>query len=288
MKLLVLFIFLVFGVYQVSAQNATSIPLDCGAITEGELTVDQPFLEYVISAIAGTRITLIVEPLGDGFNPFIKLLDSGRGETMRLNSGRAGENEEFLDYTIGSTNSIMQVYGATPTSTATGGLNYSIGDFYGAFTISLECTLRDGTHIAIGSLQAPTTAPVFSGNGFPGLSPVDFSNAIFLPFNIGAPNNGGIAPGFDAVFGFTVDAHANDTFALDFKRLAGNLNLGMAVLSPDNKIVFQASLVTSDTLSTQFTLPIDGTYTIGVYKIDLLPPAAPENTAFQITGTLNP
>jgi hypothetical protein len=30
------------------------------------------------------------------------------------------------------------------------------------------------------------------------------------------------------------------------------------------------------------------TYTIGVFRVDLLPPDAPEATAFQVQGTLNP
>lgn len=29
-------------------------------------------------------------------------------------------------------------------------------------------------------------------------------------------------------------------------------------------------------------------YTIGIFRIDLLPPAAPEATAFQLQATLNP
>ena len=79
---------------------------------------------------------------------------------------------------------------------------------------------------------------------------------------------------------------ANDTLALSFTRTSGNLNL--VVLSSDNKIVFQASLVTSSELTTKFTLPSDGTYTNSIFRIDLLPPASPEATAFQLTATLNP
>jgi len=60
------------------------------------------------------------------------------------------------------------------------------------------------------------------------------------------------------------------------------------VLSADNQVVFQASLVTSTTLNTRFTLPSAGQYTISVFRIDLLPPAAAEATAFQVQGTLNP
>lgn len=99
---------------------------------------------------------------------------------------------------------------------------------------------------------------------------------------------GAITPNGGEIMGFTLDAAAGDTLDLAVNRVSGNLNLGLVVLSADNKVVFQASLVTSQTLNTRFTLPSAGTYTIGVFRVDLLPPAAPEATAFQVTGTLNP
>jgi hypothetical protein len=76
---------------------------------------------------------------------------------------------------------------------------------------------------------------------------------------------------------------------MSLSRIApGNLNLCLIVLSPDNKIVFQASLVTSESLTTRFTLPTAGTYTICVFRIDLLPPDSPQPTAFQVQATLSP
>lgn len=99
---------------------------------------------------------------------------------------------------------------------------------------------------------------------------------------------GAVTPSSGEILGYTLDAAAADTLDLTFTRLSGNLNLGLAVMSPENQIVFQASLVTSQTLNSRFTLPSAGAYTIGVFRIDLLPPAAPEATAFQVQATLNP
>ncbi|PJF39141.1 MAG: hypothetical protein CUN54_09370 [Phototrophicales bacterium] len=135
-------------------------------------------------------------------------------------------------------------------------------------------------------INSPSNA--FSGFGFPGLASVDFNNGITIPFNAGVPNAGSIAPGFDSVFGFDLDAKGGDVFDMTFARTSGNMNLGVAILSSSNQIVFQASLVTSETLSTRLTFPADDRYTIGVFRIDLLPPDVPEATGFQITGTLNP
>ncbi len=99
---------------------------------------------------------------------------------------------------------------------------------------------------------------------------------------------GAITPTGGEILGYTLNASADDVLDLTFTRLSGNLNLGLVVLWADNQVVFQASLVTSETLSTRFTLPSAGQYTIGVFRIDLLPPAAPEATAFQLQATLNP
>ena len=109
-----------------------------------------------------------------------------------------------------------------------------------------------------------------------------------IPLPLGQSSQGTIPVIGDSIFGLTFDGNAGDVFALDFAKQSGNLNLGIVILSAPNEVVFQASLVTSDSLSTRLTLPTTGQYTIGVFRIDLLPPANPEATAFQITGTLNP
>lgn len=131
-----------------------------------------------------------------------------------------------------------------------------------------------------------SSQPAFFGNGFPGLPPVDFSKVAKLPLPMDMPMGGAITPTGGEILGFTLDAKANDTLDLSFTRVSGNLNLGLVVLSADNKVIFQASLVTSKTLSTQFMFPAEGQYTIGVFRVDLLPPAKPEATAFQIVGKL--
>ncbi|MEZ4862199.1 MAG: hypothetical protein R3C14_12860 [Caldilineaceae bacterium] len=58
----------------------------------------------------------------------------------------------------------------------------------------------------------------------------------------------------------------------------------MVVLSADNEVFFQASLVTSTSLSTTFTLPTAGQYTIGVFRISLVEPDEVEPTVFQVKG----
>lgn len=50
--------------------------------------------------------------------------------------------------------------------------------------------------------------------------------------------------------------------------------------------IFQASLVTSESLATQVTLPTAGQYTIGVFRISLVEPDAVAPTVFQLRGSL--
>lgn len=48
------------------------------------------------------------------------------------------------------------------------------------------------------------------------------------------------------------------------------MNLGLVVLSADNEVFFQTSLVTSEALSTRFTLPAEEQPTSGVFHISLI------------------
>ncbi|MBZ0300536.1 MAG: hypothetical protein K8J31_12380 [Anaerolineae bacterium] len=139
-----------------------------------------------------------------------------------------------------------------------------------------------------GASSGVTSAPSFSGVGFPGLAPVDFANAVKLPLIPATPMAGAITPTGGEILGFQIDASAGDVLDLSLNRLSGNLNLGLVVLSSSSEVVSYGGLITGDTLSTRLTLPSAGQYTIGVFRVDLLPPADPQATAFQVTGTLNP
>jgi hypothetical protein len=304
--------------------QATPVPvkasIQCGQILESELAGESFYQDILLRTPAGTKLNLSVKPLGDGSDLFIFLVDPGEGEITRLNNAGPGQAEEFIEYPISSSSAKIRVMGANPrvsvkqtndelknhplariiygASTGGYGIDNYVGKWYGAFTISLGCILRDGTVINPGdTLQptnqvSPTAVPTLSPQdptftGFPGLPPTNFANAVTIPLTSGTPSAGSISAGFDGVFGFTFDGKAGSTVELGVKRLSGNLNLGVVVLSADNKVVFQASLVTSSALTTTFSLPSDGQYTIGVFRVDLLPPDAPQPTAFQVTAKVS-
>jgi hypothetical protein len=129
----------------------------------------------------------------------------------------------------------------------------------------------------------PDVASAFTGTGFPGLAPVDFADAVTVPLLLDEKMTG-VIPLDNQILGFTLDAAAGDTLDLSYTRVSGNMNLGLVVLSENNEVFFQASLVTSESLSTRFTLPVAGPYTIGVFRISLVEPAEVEPTVFQLKG----
>jgi hypothetical protein len=287
-QIYLLSLFVLLFTYQVSSLSARQgIELNCGDILEAETSPNQTVHEYILNASAGTSINLRVEPLSPTFNVGIEVFDGGGSRLSRINAYAQGLAEVVENFVLPSSNLRLHIGGHFPTYENV----YGFDDYLGAYTIYLGCTLRDGTVIEPGDTPIESNhsqIPTFSGFGFSGLAAQDFIDGVFVPFVIGEPNIGRITANFNSVFGYTLNATESETFTLDFTRVSGNLSLALAVLSPDSETVFQAILVTSDMLSTRFTLPSTGQYTIGVYKIDLLPPDSPEPTAFQITGTLNP
>jgi len=292
-------------------QRGSPTKVECGTIIEGEFREEREEQTYTIDLNAGDSLNLAVTPLASQqpqtviivtgtSNAGIAItndeLDNGRSYsyprldlTPRLDTGLLPST---ATYTVRVLNTSFNIYRLA--SDEYGILNNEASGGIGVYTLFVGCVTRGGVTINPGDIMPPEDiSPVsgvapFSGNGFPGLAPVDFGSIARIPLVLGMPMTGAITPTGGEILGYTLDANASDTFVLDFNRLSGNLNVGIVVLSAENRVVFQASLVTSSALSSTFVLPSTGTYTVGVFRIDLMPPAQPEATAFQITATLNP
>jgi len=269
----------------VSAQNVAT-PIQCGTVLEAELTVDNTAHFYSIQLSAGDTIIVRIDPIGQIID---YALDINDPRDHRIHNagwyydGRESENSVEVSATG---QYAIKIYGDTGR------------DPIGAYTLSVGCALRNGTVISPGDIVLPSepvgptipeapswTTPEF---GFAGLPPVDFAGAARLPIPAGIPMTGAVTPTGGEILGYALQGNAGDVVELTFTRLSGNLNLGLIVLSEGNELAFQASLITTTTLSTQFTLPSTGEYTAGVFRVDLLAPAVPEATAFQIQAVVNP
>lgn len=296
--LIILLVFVIGGSLSV-AYSQGSIEVHCGEIVTGEFTTEYEEQRYAINLGLGDEFMVTGRSFERSGLLSFTIVIYKPDDTWLVRSGEASESpyvESGVLFAQGA-----WIFTAINYDTNPSGSRVYTGERggVGVYTLYIGCTLRDGTVIepsdalpqetsSSTSLSTALEVPAFSGVGFPGLAPVDFSTVARVPMLAGTPMTGAITPTGGEILGYTLNASADDVLDLTFTRLSGNLNLGLVVLWADNQVVFQASLVTSETLSTRFTLPSAGQYTIGVFRIDLLPPAAPEATAFQLQATLNP
>jgi hypothetical protein len=275
------------------------IDINCGDIIESEFTLSHEQQRYVLKMSPGDQIAVSVVPLGDHLKTAAFLYDMALEAVFAI-SDKEGRLFEGKYYVL-STETNPQV--SSGVLSASGEyliavINYAWVDALknsgglGLYTLYVSCTLRDGTVINAGDTlsavenpaqePAPDTAPVSVSSP---LVPTDLSNAAQIPLILDTPLTGIITS--NEVIGFTFDSQGSETIDLSFARVSGNLNLGIVVLSESNQVLFYGGLIASEFLSTKLTLPA-GQYTIGVFRIDLIPPATPEATTFQVQGTLNP
>jgi hypothetical protein len=112
---------------------------------------------------------------------------------------------------------------------------------------------------------------------------VDFANTIEFPVTIGQSDSG-ISESGQAVFVFTHEATADSSVKLLLRRTSGNLSIGVTVINQsDNSISFLAGLPTADNLSIDITFPADGTYAIGIFRLDITPNQVGTSGEFEIT-----
>lgn len=267
----------------VHSQSGTQV--ECGTILESEFTNNNEIQVFSLTMQARDSFSVAVEPVGDhmsfvleAFGPSgAKIAAFGWHKTPTISSGTLSARGIYS----------IKVH------------NGNAGT--GLYTLSIGCVTNSGT-IEPGDIAKPTItpaplstltpssaistrAPEFAGVGFPGLAPVDFSSVAEVPLLLDTVMTGVIPTG-NEILGFIFDAEAGDTLDLSYTRVSGNMNLGLVVLSESNEVFFQASLVTSESLSTRFTLPAPGQYTIGVFRISLVEPETVEPTVFQLKGTI--
>ncbi|MBC6936765.1 MAG: hypothetical protein DWB42_13120 [Chloroflexi bacterium] len=293
MRRVLLILFL--SVVMVNAQSVygqTSSRVECGNIATAEFAESKSVLTFQIELSPGYKLWFETERFGDYllFNVVSNVKSKGSGLLAPSGAVVVSARDELFNFSDSYLPNIALETGVLGER----GL-YTIQlaneDAVGAFRLRIGCITDTGQVINPGDVVPPATpTPALSPlpanfAGFPGLAPVDFTGVQAKPITEGF---GAVTPSGGEVFAFALNASGGTNLDLTVTRLSGNLNLGLVVLSANNEVVFQASLVTSQTLNTRFTLPAAGQYIIGVFRVDLLPPAAPEATAFQVQAALNP
>jgi hypothetical protein len=168
------------------------------------------------------------------------------------------------------------------------------------YTFSVGCTLADGTVVnpgdampvrlsaampASGATPAAAPAPTvaFSGYGFPGMPPLDFSKTVEIPLASGQSFNGALGSSGQDVFAYTYDATAGSSANLTLKRISGDLSMGVVVINKaDKTIVFLAGMPASGSLQARIDFPTGGTYVIGVFRLDIPPHFVGTSGAFEV------
>jgi hypothetical protein len=264
------------------AQAGTEVK--CGSIVDGEFTKEGERHEYTINMATGESFNVTINTLVDYLTFYISAFGPTGKEVIR---GETWPNREVSKSTGTLTKGMYKIYVA----------NEGIGPY----KLYIGCVTVNG-EVKPGDIPQPTSTPAplptatprsalpdaasaFTGTGFPGLAPVDFADAVTVPLLLDKEMIG-VIPLDNQILGFTLDAAAGDTLDLSYTRVSGNMNLGLVVLSENNEVFFQASLVTSESLSTRFTLPEAEQYTIGVFRISLVEPDEVEPTVFQLKGTI--
>lgn len=274
------------------AQVGEPIPLQCGDIVEGEIMPgentangdkDYGHDDYLLAVQAGTKINVTVEPFGASFNPYLAIRDASDNYVFVFNNGAVGETETLLDYQVASTSAYKLIISGEDPEVAAGQVRSIYNTpysqrWFGAYELRMGCTLRDGTVIEpgdapagpVGGNSGSAPAPIFMGYGFPGANPVDFSAGIEIPLAAGAPQTAPIGPDGNTVALYTVEGRADTPQTLTIARVSGNLSIGVTVINKaDNTIVFFGGLPSSNSLSVELTFPTDGTYAIGLYRLDV-------------------
>lgn len=276
------------------AQNAVAVA--CGTTVQGEFTKNREDQQYTINVTPGYQVNVNGRAVGETLGFQLSFFGPTWIEIVQQNNKPPSRSPSFKSGVL-SARGEHKIIAFNRSYYEDGGV--------GVYTLQIECIDENGRVVTPAPTAAPTgaptsapapgattapapvpTAPAFSGVGFPGLPPVDFSEVAAVPLRSGRAVNGAITPRGGEILGYTLEARASSTLELSFKREAGNLNLGLVVLSADNKVYFQSSLVTSSALTTTLTLPTAGTYTVGVFRIGLVEPGRPEATAFELLARL--
>ncbi|MEO1668154.1 MAG: hypothetical protein AAFU54_26210 [Chloroflexota bacterium] len=252
---------------QISAQTLTQ-ETTCGDIIEGQLTENFEIQDYRISLSAGD--SLFVEATTLGNQVAILILDPANN----LRNGDATGPEDGRELSQNPQVRVAQIFGDGDYTIRIGNSHFSnTGAFHtnarggvGVYTLFIGCTLRDGTVINPGPVDptdTPSVPPAPIGIVFPDLAGIDRSSVIELPLDVPTPIAG------ESFVIYSYEASAGTSATLRLSRLSGNVSYGVIVANSDtNEIIFLGGMPSSNNLSVELTFPTDGTYAIGLFRLD--------------------
>ncbi len=278
----------------------------CGDLLEGEFLTPLEERTYSLSADAGTTVSISITAIAQQPKMFVLLTDpsnfglaisDGRMDAAQTVyfPGKMQSQNQLTDLVLPATGK----YKIRLVNFVYRNFNFATNDYMvfqgdglggtGLYSISLTCIDRFGDPIPPlenTNTNTETQSNDTQGTVAPNLIP-DFSSTPRIPLTAGLPMGGGLSADANIPSAYTIDGSKDQQLTLEINRLAGNLNVAVVLISPTNEVMNFSSLIGSKSLTISTLLPDNGTYTIGVFRVDLLTPASPENTAFQLQASLS-
>lgn len=262
--------------------------VECGDTVTSEFTESNQGVDYLIALQPGDTVQVTASAFGD----YLTFLSSQYYRYSAIFSPSNTMVARSETYEAPTLNMASRVLGERGDYI----IRFRNDAAFGAFTFSITCT-RNGQEfnaaLPISNATVQNEPPVssapseFTGIGFAGLTPIDFSTVALFPLILDLPITASLAPQETSVFGLSFTANSGDVLDISAQRSVGDLGVGFVIFAKPNTLVFIAGPVSASTFSTQVTLPQTGEYVIGLFRMGELPPGA-QATAFQITASINP
>jgi len=245
--------------------RASKANLQCGDVVEGEFPKAQTTHTYFIDLAPLEILNFSVTPVGD-------ILKLRYAWVFAPDGSRIYESKIQLH----------ELRASVGRMSAPGTYRIVVKSLdAGVYVLQVGCILADGTEVE--PVVLPGESAHFEGfKGFPGLRQLDLSGFSFTKLALDLPVEGEISGEDGEVFGFHFDGEEGQDVGLSFERTGGNLNLALILLDATDRVGFQSSLVSSESLNTDLILPTSGEYTLAVAPARLLPPEQPEPTSFRV------
>jgi hypothetical protein len=160
---------------------------------------------------------------------------------------------------------------------------FTLSEEVGIKTVFVEMCDSNGNYTR-SSAQLELVSSNFQRDlSFLGRQLEDFTGLEYAPINSGEREND-ILPAFEMPFskGYRFAVQAGEAFTIDFRRVEGELNLGIVVLSPSDDIVYTAALLTNKQVVAPIPFARQGEYRIIVFRIDAIALSSSDVAEFSV------
>ena len=271
----------------------------CGSTTPSKFTANkqvQVFALYI--PVPGTRVAASIKPTGETLETYVVLKDSDGNEksksavasyltelepaiTSPVLSSDGSYSLEVYNGVSGSGNYRITVscFGENGEEFRTDDSGKIVGDNASASASNNPTPVPSASNATLN-----TSEDFFGFRGLPqvtfdGIStPIEFSKLVTATLPANAKLGAYIGYAFDF-------QQSSDTIELRARRTAGNMNIGLALISADNKTYFFSTLIMGDEITARIKVDAPGEYTLGVFRIDLVPPKKQEKTVIVVQLT---